>query len=301
MKKSLSHLSQEKQADLRLIAQYVVEALGDQCEMIILYGSYARNDYVEYDQRIEFGVATYYMSDFDILVITRNDCNSFGIKRLLEKVEDQYYLYKGMGRFAFTTHIHFIDETIKDFNKEIIKSRYFYTDIKKEGIMLYNSKKCKLARRHKLNFSQIEELANEYFDAKFKLSKSFMKGAEFYYKEGEYNMAAFHLHQACENLYLAIILTFTLYTYKEHNLEELIKTAKTHALKITKAFPRNSNDEIRLFKLLQKAYIEARYNKNYTATKKDIEALIPCVELLAEITKEACENKIKEYASRART
>lgn len=71
MKKSLSHLPKEKQVDLRLIAQYVVEALGDQCEMVILYGSYARGDYVEYDQRIEFGVPTYFMSDFDILVITR--------------------------------------------------------------------------------------------------------------------------------------------------------------------------------------------------------------------------------------
>ena len=36
MKKSLSHLPKEKQTDLRLIALYVVEVLGDQCEMIIL-------------------------------------------------------------------------------------------------------------------------------------------------------------------------------------------------------------------------------------------------------------------------
>ena len=44
MKKSLSHLPKEKQTDLRLIARYVVEVLGDQCEMIILYGSYARGN-----------------------------------------------------------------------------------------------------------------------------------------------------------------------------------------------------------------------------------------------------------------
>lgn len=303
MKKSLSHLPKEKQTDLRLIAQYVVEALGDQCEMIILYGSYARGNYVEYDQRIEFGVPTYFMSDFDILVITRNECNSYGINRQLEKVEDRYYRYKGMGRYAFTTHIHFIDETIKDFNKEITKSRYFYTDIKKEGILLYDSGNCKLARRRKLNFSEIGELAQEYYTAKFKMATSFMKGACFYLSESEseFNMAAFHLHQACENLYHAIILTFTIYTYKLHDLEELIKAAKTHSLEIAKVFPRDTEEEKRLFNLLLKAYIEARYNKNYTATKEDIEALIPRVELLAAITKEVCENKIKEYASRART
>lgn len=96
------------------------------------------------------------MSDFDILVITRNDCNSSGINRQLEKVEDRYYKYKGMGRYAFTTHIHFIDETIKDFNKEITKSRYFYTDIKKEGILLYDSGNCKLAVAASLIFPRLE-------------------------------------------------------------------------------------------------------------------------------------------------
>lgn len=300
MKKSLSHLPKEKQVDLRLIAQYVAEALGDQCEMVILYGSYARGDYVEYDQRIEFGVPTYFMSDFDILVITQHENNIFYIDRQLEKVNERYHQYKGMGRYAFTTKIHFINETIKSFNKQITKCRYFYTDIKKEGIMLYDSGNYKLARRRKLNFTQIKELAQEYFHAKFKTSHNFMMGVTFYYNLGEYNMAAFHLHQACENLYQAIILTSTLYTIKEHNLEELIKEAKTFSLEIIKVFPCNTEEEKRLFILLLKAYIEARYNKNYVATKEDIEALIPRVELLAEITKEACENKIKEYASKAR-
>lgn len=301
MKKSLSHLPKEKQTDLRLIARYVVEVLGDQCEMIILYGSYARGNYVEYDQRIEFGIPTYFMSDFDILVITRNECKSYGINRQLEKVEDRYYQYKGMGKYAFTTHIHFIDETIKDFNKAITKCRYFYTDIKKEGILLYDSGNCKLARRRKLNFSEIGELAQEYYTAKFKIATSFMRSVCHAYDDEDFNIAAFFLHQACENLYHTIILTYTLYTYKLHDLEELIKAAKTHSLEITKVFPRDTEEEKRLFNLLLKAYIEARYNKYYVATKEDIEALIPRVELLAAITKEVCDNRIKEYASRART
>ena len=41
--------------------------------MIILYGSYAKNKYVDYDQRVEFGVPTYYMSDYDILILTRKE------------------------------------------------------------------------------------------------------------------------------------------------------------------------------------------------------------------------------------
>lgn len=300
MKKSLSHLPKGKQADLRLIARYVVEALGDQCEIIILYGSYARGDYVEYDQRIEFGVATYYMSDFDILVITRNDCNRYETNQLLDKVGERYHEYKGRGKYAFTTKIHFIEETIKDFNMEITKNRYFYADIKKEGIMLYDSGNCKLACRRKLNFSEIGEMAQEYYSKKFMMAGSFMRSACHSFEDKDYNITAFFLHQVCENLYHAITLTFTLYIYKLHDLEELSKAAKTHCLEITKVFPRDTEEELRLFELLLKAYIEARYNKKYVATKEDIEALIPRVELLVEITKEACENKIKEYTGRAR-
>lgn len=39
-----------------------------QVEMVILFGSYAKNSYVDYDQRIEFGTPTYYMSDYDIAI-----------------------------------------------------------------------------------------------------------------------------------------------------------------------------------------------------------------------------------------
>ena len=52
-----------------------------------------------------------------------------------------------------------------------------------------------------------------------------------------------------------------MHTYKIHDLEELIKAAKTHSLEITKVFPLDTEEEIRLFNLLLKAYIEARYNK----------------------------------------
>lgn len=39
------------------------------CDMIILYGSYARGGYVLWDERVEFGVHTSYQSDLDIMVV----------------------------------------------------------------------------------------------------------------------------------------------------------------------------------------------------------------------------------------
>ena len=50
-----------------------------QVEMVILLGSYAKNSYVDYDQRIEFGTPTYYMSDYDIAIVPRKPLAAVGV------------------------------------------------------------------------------------------------------------------------------------------------------------------------------------------------------------------------------
>ena len=108
-------------------------------------------------------------------------------------------------------------------------------------------------------------------------------------------MASFYLHQVCENYYNSIILTFTLYSPKEHSLKKLSARAKTYSLESSKAFPRDTEEEKRLFDLLQDAYIQARYYKHFNITREDIEVLIPKVELLRDITRQCCEERIKTY------
>ena len=296
MKTSINYLPEQKRDDLRRIVKCVLEVLPD-CEMIILYGSYARNTYVDYDQRIEYGIRTCFMSDYDILVVTNTRFQRHVISHILSKATDNYY--KGMNRNESTT-VQFIDESIDDLNKAIDKNRYFYTDIKREGIMLYNSGRYKLARRRKQNYREIKELAEEYYNERFERGNEFLLGAIFYNEQGLHKMASFNLHQACENYYNSIILTFTLYSPKEHSLIKLSARAKTHSLESSKAFPRNTEEEKRLFDLLQDAYVQARYSLHFRITQEDIEALIPKVELLRDIARQCCEERIKVYAAKAR-
>lgn len=296
MKTSINYLPEQKRNELRRIVECVLEVLPD-CEMIILYGSYARNTYVDYDQRIEYGIRTCFMSDYDILVVTNTRFQRHVISHILSKATDNYY--KGMNRNESTT-VQFIDESIDDLNKAIDKNRYFYTDIKREGIMLYNSGRYKLARRRKQNYREIKELAEEYYNERFERGNEFLLGAIFYNEQGLHKMASFNLHQACENYYNSIILTFTLYSPKEHSLIKLSARAKTHSLESSKAFPRNTEEEKRLFDLIQDAYIQARYSLHFRVTKEDIEALIPKVELLRDITRQCCEERIKVYAAKQR-
>lgn len=296
MKTSINYLPEQKRDELRRIVKCVLEVLPG-CEMIILYGSYARNTYVDYDQRIEYGIRTCFMSDYDILVVTNTRFQRHVISHILSKATDNYY--KGMNRNESTT-VQFIDESIDDLNKAIDKNRYFYTDIKREGIMLYNSGRYKLARRRKQNYREIKELAEEYYNERFERGNEFLLGAIFYNEQGLHKMASFNLHQACENYYNSIILTFTLYSPKEHSLIKLSARAKTHSLESSKAFPRNTEEEKRLFDLLQDAYVRARYSLHFRITQEDIEALIPKVELLRDIARQCCEERIKVYAAKAR-
>ena len=296
MKTSINYLPEQKRDELRRIVKCVLEVLPG-CEMIILYGSYARNTYVDYGQRIEYGIRTCFMSDYDILVVTNTRFQRHVISHILSKATDNYY--KGMNRNESTT-VQFIDESIDDLNKAIDKNRYFYTDIKREGIMLYNSGRYKLARRRKQNYREIKELAEEYYNERFERGNEFLLGAIFYNEQGLHKMASFNLHQACENYYNSIILTFTLYSPKEHSLIKLSARAKTHSLESSKAFPRNTEEEKRLFDLLQDAYVQARYSLHFRITQEDIEALIPKVELLRDIARQCCEERIKVYAAKAR-
>ena len=296
MKTSINYLPEQKRDELRRIVKCVLEVLPG-CEMIILYGSYARNTYVDYDQRIEYGIRTCFMSDYDILVVTNTRFQRHVISHILSKATDNYY--KGMNRNESTT-VQFIDESIDDLNKAIDKNRYFYTDIKREGIMLYNSGRYKLARRRKQNYREIKELAEEYYNERFERGNEFLLGTIFYNEQGLHKMASFNLHQACENYYNSIILTFTLYSPKEHSLIKLSARAKTHSLESSKAFPRNTEEEKRLFDLLQDAYVQARYSLHFRITQEDIEALIPKVELLRDIARQCCEERIKVYAAKAR-
>ena len=291
MKKSIRYLPKKKQQDLNELIEIILNTVLD-CEMIILYGSYARNDYVDYDQRTEYGVKTYYMSDYDILILTEKILGC-GERTIYTKMIKQYYNHKSI---EFHTRPQFINESVEEFNSQVEKSQYFYTDIVKQGVMLYNSGKYKIAHAHKLNYSEIREIAQEYFGDVFSRANSFLRSARHDIDDQDLKMAAFHLHQAAENYLRAVPLVYILYGYKEHDLKFLQDKAKTHHLDICKAFPLLCKEDERLFKLLQDSYVQARYNKDFVVTMEDINVLITHVEHLRDLTKQICENKLAEYS-----
>lgn len=89
MKKSISFLPPTNQRDLHFIVEAILQRL-KQTEMIILYGSYARNDYVKYDEKHEFRKLQFYVSDYDILVVTSGISDGIAGKAL-DNIEEIFY------------------------------------------------------------------------------------------------------------------------------------------------------------------------------------------------------------------
>ncbi len=294
MKRSIAHLPAEKQEDLAFIVKTTLKEF-PQVEMIILFGSYARGNYVDYDQRIEYGLRTCYMSDFDILLLTEKTILSHKVWPIKDAIAEAYYRMKGLPKRPFVTPIQLIHESIHFMNRQISEGYYFHTDIRKEGIILYDSGKFKLSPIGELGYAKTKALAQEYFDDKFQRANSFLRDAKYAYSCDDFKQSSFYLHQAVENLYRTICSVFTLYSHKTHHLGELYKWVSEESEEPSRAFPRDTEEEKRLFNLLLNAYVQARYNPQFKVTKEDIDILIPKVELLKSITEKISLERLNEY------
>jgi predicted nucleotidyltransferase len=285
MNTSLNQIPPPKQEELIKIAQLVSDF--KEVEMVILFGSYARGNWVE-DKYIEKGITYEYRSDYDLLVVLKHEDlkQKFRIggevkAKLVETGE-------------VTTPVSMIFHGIKHLNEALAIGNYFFKDIKKEGIVLYDSKKIKLAVPKELTAKEYQKKAQDYFDQWYESANEFLETVQFELNREKLNKAAFELHQATERYYTTILLVFTDYRPKEHNLETLGIKAEMCDKQFA-VFPQNSDEEKRLFELLKKAYIDARYKMDeYSITKEELLYLSDCVSELKKRTAEICQKKITQ-------
>ncbi len=255
MKTSLSHLPKEKKDELKRIVKTLLQF--KEVEMIILFGSYATDNYVHSDRYEEDGIIYEYQSDYDLLIILSQNKHA-------DNLQFVYGITGKLNDLNSLTPISPIYEGAGFVNEQLSEGNYFFNDIKAKGILLYTSKRKQLARKRKLSIEEIKKQAQGYFYEWFESADGFFRQFNYASKDENYKIAAFQLHQATERYYHTLTLVFTAYKHKTHNLEELGKIASTLNLEYKKIFPRQTADERHHFTLLQKAYIDSRYKKGYT-------------------------------------
>lgn len=255
-----------------------------QVVMIILYGYYAQK---EQEENSTFTLT----GDYEILVVT-SGVSSKDAERKLDKLRIKFI--ENDSREA-RHPVRFVNDDINTINQQLREGRYFYTQVKKEGVILYDGGKLKLVRRRKLRYDEIQQQARRYFNYKWDKADSFLRGVYFYLNENDYVMASFHLHQVFESCYFAILLVFTLRNNKQHNLLKLYSSVRHYSQELGTVFSFTDAEEKRLFYLAKDAYIHSRYNPKFVVAREDIEALLPKMELLRNIARRVCQQRIEEY------
>ena len=284
-------------------------------EMVVLYGSYAKGDFVIEDKNMERG--TVFRSDFDLMVVVKSPQVENQVKgwELSEK--------EIMANPRMKTKPSFVVTNIADLNQKLKRGRYFFADIYKEGILLFDSGKYKLNEPVEFQYlSDAEKLeqAEEYFEVWMDKADDALETFGFAFERGKtkktmWSKAAFELHQATEKLFNCTELTFIAYRPPSHNLWELKERCQKFIPALKNFFfdekqkcicgkkktpsifksqkglediCTNCNPPAALFVKLAEAYVDAQFGKDYQITKEELEQIHAKVLELKVVVEKAC-------------
>ena len=300
MRTDLDHLPPQKQRELERVVQLIFEEFDDAFALakhewkkagrilkVILYGSYARGTWVD-----EPHTAKGYQSDFDLLIIVSDKRLTDRVKywsRLDERLMREYGLTG-----TLRTPVNFIVHTLQEVNDGLAHGRYFFMDVKAEGIAVYQSDDTELHTPKPKTPTQALAMAQEYFEEWFPSAQKRYGGAQYYLSQGHLKDAAFDMHQATERLYHCVLLVCTFYTPHNHNLAFLRTQAERIDPRLTYVWPRELKKDRARFEKLKDAYVKARYSKHYRVTKEELEWLGVQVEELGRVVHAVCSERIEK-------
>jgi predicted nucleotidyltransferase/HEPN domain-containing protein len=299
MRTDLDHLPPAKQRELERVVQILFEEFGDATAIatspwkkqarilkVILYGSYARGGWVD-----EPHTAKGYQSDFDLLVIVNHE-------KLTDRIEYWATAEDRLNReLAITktlrTPVNFIVHTTAEVNAGLSEGRYFFMDIARDGIALYQSDPADLPEPQPKTPDQALAMAREYFEEWQPAGDGMLQTAKFSLSQGRLKDAAFLMHQATERYYHCVLLVCTFYTPHVHNLGFLRTQAERIDPRLIEAWPRETKADRARFEKLKAAYIKARYSKHYRITEDELAWLGERVEALGRVVEVICTEHIE--------
>jgi predicted nucleotidyltransferase len=271
LSETLSYLPSDKITELETITSRIIKS--GKAEMVILFGSYARGDYKE--QR---GEKQGKKSDYDLLIATKDEDS----KRTLQS--ELRGIFTDIER-----PVQIIIHKIDDVNKSIGKKQYFFSDIRREGKLLFDSRRFQLVDEGKLSPAERVEAAEEDFKEWYGTAVKIINLVR-----DDNRLGAFDLQQAVEMCYTTIEMVFTHYNPYEHNLENLRERVIEFDSRVKEALPYETEEQKKLFDDLNYAYIAGRYRseKEFPITKDQLEYWSGEAKKLLELTELICKERI---------
>lgn len=292
MRTDLDHLPDVQQQELATIRQTLLDefavAVGQATSTsrrnakvykIILFGSYARNDWVDEPDKG-------YQSDYDLLIVVSHK-DVTDIADYWYVAEDRILRDASIGR-PVNIIVHSLDEV----NNALTRGEYFWVDIARDGIALYELPCHPLATPMPLTPKDAFGMAKDYFDKWYPSTGEWLEMAQAAIDRGQDGdwpaNAAFLLHQTVERCYCCFLLVQTLYFPRSHNIKFLRSIAEDKEPRLIDAWPRSTRLDRGRFERLKRAYVEARYSTSYVISADDLEALATSVAKLRGVVDEQC-------------
>lgn len=273
MKSNIDHLPPLKQRELARAVEVLIEEFEDALKggtadfkkrgrilKVILFGSYARGGWVD-----EPHTRKGYRSDFDLLVVVNNrkltDFAAYwrtAADRLIREVN---------------TPVSFIVHSRREVNTALKEGQYFFVDIRRDGIVLYELDEEPLATPTLHSAKQVYDAALGHFSALMPAAERLLETAQFHIDRSKGDPewmkdAAFTLHQAIERAYAAFLLTSTNYSPPSHNIKFLRSLAEDQAQQLATVWPRDQQRFVAWFNVINEAYVKARYSRHFEITKE---------------------------------
>lgn len=298
MRTGIDHLPQRQQDELARVAHILMEEFetatsratqpwrrNGKIYKIVLFGSYARKDWVD---EPENG----YQSDFDLLIVVSH--------RDLTEIADYWYVAEDriLRDPAIGRPVNIIVHSIDEVNQALKRGEYFWVDIARDGIALYELPRHELAAPMPAGPQNALQMAEGYLSSQLESCNNWLATAAWSIQQGSdrdwRNKTAFALHQATETAYACFLLVRTLYFPRSHNIKFLRSLAEDKEPRLIEAWPRATKLERRRFELLKRAYVEARYSANYEIGREDLEVLGVGVARLRDIVEQVSKERVEE-------
>ncbi|MBA4760878.1 HEPN domain-containing protein [Sphingomonas sp.] len=304
MKNDVDHLPEVQRGELERVQRVLMEEFAEAIAQattpsrkngkilkIILFGSYSRDDWVD-DPK------SGYQSDFDLLVIVNHD----------DLTDIAHYWYVAEDRIlrdaAIARPVNIVVHSLDEVNRSLKRGEYFWVDIARDGIVLYELPCHPLATPMPLTPADAYQMAKAYFEEWLPSIERALDTAEGQVEKGTDDLgwrkdAAFSLHQATERAYICFLLVRTLYFPKSHNIKFLRSLAEDIESRLIDAWPRDKRIDRRRFQLLKRAYVEARYSTAYQIGIEDLNAILICVRALRDVIEQVGQERLEQLRAAA--
>jgi predicted nucleotidyltransferase/HEPN domain-containing protein len=303
MKQSLDHLPEGKRRELELVVETVREGFARAIKFrtqprfrlgkllkIVIFGSYARGDWIE-------DPVGRYFSDYDLLVVVDHE-DLTDVPEFWLKTEDKLLEMLAEGT-RLRTPVSLIYHSLEDVNEKLRLGRYFFSDILRDGIILYEEADHPFVEPQPLSPAEALAETQEYFEEWFESAQQFYRQHEHAIADGALKIAAFDLHQATERLYQCLFLVRTLYMPKTHNLNRLRSLSEDMEPRLKQVWPATTKAERQAYARLREAYIKARYSREFRITAEQLTWLGERIALLKFVVEAACVERLNVLSEAA--